>query len=197
MPAEQKGSIYKTKGRGYGVRWLENGKRLQQSGFRSRTDARNYFRDEVRPRLDTASTTIDPGINLENFVKIYLTAHALNVETSTLAILKSRLNAATKTFGKVELRKLERKAPEIAAWRATLADGSRFGATQALRQCLEQANQLWSDPAQPCEARRQESAAQTSRGRPVHRRRARSSLRRARTTRAHRAIRSGHRDATE
>jgi hypothetical protein len=56
MPAEQKGSIYKTKRRGFGVRWLENGKRLQQSGFRSRTDARNYFRDEVRPRLDTAST---------------------------------------------------------------------------------------------------------------------------------------------
>jgi integrase len=139
MPAEQKGSIYKTKRRGFAVRWLENGKRLHQSGFRSRTDARNYFRDEVRPRLDTASTTIDPAINLEDFVKLYLTAHALNVETSTLGILTSRLNAATKTFGKVELRKLERKAPEIAAWRATLADGSRFGATQALRQCLEQA----------------------------------------------------------
>jgi hypothetical protein len=139
MPAEQKGSIYKTKRRGFAARSLENGKRLQQSGFPSRTEARNYFRDEVRPRLDTASTTIDPAINLEDFVKLYLTAHALNVETSALPILKSRLNAATKAFGKVELRKLERKAPEIAACRATLADGSRFGATQALRQCLEQA----------------------------------------------------------
>ena len=37
------------------------------------------------------------------------------------------------------LCEFESQAPAIAAWRATLSDGSRFGATQALRQTLEQA----------------------------------------------------------
>jgi integrase len=54
-------------------------------------------------------------------------------------VLTSQLNSAKAKFGTVELRKLENKVPEIAAWRAGLPDGARRGCAQALRQCLEQA----------------------------------------------------------
>lgn len=137
MPAEQRGSVYPTK-TGYGVRWLQDGRRRHQSGFPTKTAARNHFRDEVAPRLGMA-TSIDPSITLEAFVKLYLASHALNVEASTLTVLRSSLRAATVVFGDVPLSKLERQAPEIAAWRAKLAEGSRVGATMALRQCLDQA----------------------------------------------------------
>ncbi len=121
------------------MRWWENdGKRGHRSGFASKSAALAYFRDVVRPRLASASS-VDPSTTLAAFIDIYLAAHALNVEPSTLAILRDRLNRAESTFGRVPLRDLERRAPEIAAWRAGLAESSRFGATQALRQALEQA----------------------------------------------------------
>lgn len=137
MPAEQRGSPYKTSS-GWGVRWVEHGKRRHHSGFPSKSAALAHFRDVVRPRLVGAST-IDPSITLAEFVELYLDGHAPNVAASTLAILRDRLRRATQRFGSTSLRELEREAPQIRAWRAGLADGSRFGATQALRQVLEQA----------------------------------------------------------
>jgi integrase len=121
-----------------GLRWVEHGKRRRNAGFASRSAALAHYRDVIRPRLNGAST-IDPSITLSAFVDLYLESHALNVEPSTLAVLRDRLRRATERFGSVRLRDLERQAPEIAAWRASLAEGSRFGATQALRQTLEQA----------------------------------------------------------
>jgi integrase len=43
------------------------------------------------------------------------------------------------TFGELSLADLEHRAVEIAAWRRTLPEGSRYGITQALRQTLEAA----------------------------------------------------------
>ena len=137
MPAEQRGSPYKTSA-GWGVRWVEHGKRRHRSGFPSKSAALAHFRDVVRPRLAGAST-IDPSITLAEFAELYLDGHAPNVAASTLVILRDRLRRATECFGSTTLRELERQAPQIRAWRAGLADGSRFGATQALRQVLEQA----------------------------------------------------------
>ena len=137
MPAEQRGSVYRTK-HGFGVRWLEHGKRCRRAGFKSRTEARNYFRDEVRPRLGLSST-IDPKITLEEFIPLYLAAHSIDVEKSTITVLKSSLNAAKARFGETEMRNLENQTAEIAAWRATLKRGSVLGATKALRQCLQHA----------------------------------------------------------
>ena len=137
MPAEQRGSLYKTNA-GWGVRWVERGRRRHRSGFLSKSAALVHFRDIVRPRL-VGESSIDPSITLAAFVDIYLAAHALNVEASTHAILTDRLRRATEQFGSTSLHDLERQAPEIAAWRASLAEGTRFGATQALRQTLEQA----------------------------------------------------------
>ena len=70
MPAEQRGSPYKTSG-GWGVRWVEHGKRRHHSGFPSKSAALAHFRDVVRPRLVGAST-IDPSITLAEFVELYL-----------------------------------------------------------------------------------------------------------------------------
>ena len=49
MPAEQRGSAYRTR-TGWGVRWYEeNGRRRFRSGFGSKTAAIAYFRQEVAP----------------------------------------------------------------------------------------------------------------------------------------------------
>jgi hypothetical protein len=50
MPAEQRGSTYRTK-TGWGLRWYENGRRRFRSGFGSKTAALAYFREELAPRL--------------------------------------------------------------------------------------------------------------------------------------------------
>src|SRR4051794_27334654 len=90
------------------------------SGFTSRSEALAYYRDEIRPRLNRASS-IDPGISFADYCDQYLAAHSLNIEASTLDELRGRLRRATTTFGQVTLRDMENRAPEIAAWRAKLA----------------------------------------------------------------------------
>ena len=97
MPAEQRGSAYRTSS-GWGVRWWEHdGKRGHRSGFASKSAALAHFRDVVRPRLASASS-VDPSTTLTAFIDIYLAAHALNIEPSTLTILRDRLNRAETTF---------------------------------------------------------------------------------------------------
>ncbi len=92
MPAEQRGSAFRTP-RGWGVRWVENGRRPQKTGFASKSAALRYYRDDVAPRLGR-TTTINPSITLATFVDLYLDAHALNVEASSLAVLRDRLRRA-------------------------------------------------------------------------------------------------------
>src|SRR5206468_3098029 len=46
---------------------------------------------------------------------------------------------AIEAFGDLTLRELENAAADIAAWRATLPEGSRYGTTQALRQVFNAA----------------------------------------------------------
>ena len=50
MPAETRGSVFKTRN-GYGIRWPENGRRPQQTGFATKTEARRWFAENVAPRL--------------------------------------------------------------------------------------------------------------------------------------------------
>ena len=179
MPAEQRGSAYRTT-TGWGVRYVDQyGRRQRKAGFKSKSAALAFYRDEIRPRL--AITPALPGsTTLADFVEIYLDAHALDVETSTLAVLRDRLRRAVETFGEVPLARLEGKSAQIAAWRATLSTGSRYGATQALRQALDQAvrwNVIGSIP--PCWPAR--TPRRSAPNRAVHARRARPHLRRARS----------------
>ena len=47
MPAETRGSVFTTRD-GYGIRWPENGKRPQQTGFTTKTEARRWFAEQRR-----------------------------------------------------------------------------------------------------------------------------------------------------
>jgi hypothetical protein len=137
MPAETQGSLYTTR-RGYGIRWLEHGRRRYRSGFQTKREARQWFEDEVRPRLRgrrRASSTM----TFSEFAESWLQAHAADVEASTITSLRCRLAHALRVFGDVPLAELERQALEIAAWRAGLSEGLRYPASRALRQALEAA----------------------------------------------------------
>lgn len=137
MPAEQHGNVYATSA-SYGIRWREHGKRKYRSGFETKREARQWFEDEVRPRLRgrrRASSTM----TLREFVDAWLRAHAADVEPSTIRTLRHRLAHALDEFGDVPLAELERQALEVAAWRAGLPERLRYPATSALRQALEAA----------------------------------------------------------
>jgi integrase len=168
VPAEQRGSAYRLKTKGkWGVRWREHGRLFHQSPFGSKTEALNYYRDEVAPRL-TGRGSDGRRITFREFVTTYLTAHSANVEASTIQTLRERLGVppeakgprqpgdvstpkppwrasrrkhktAIEAFGDLTLRELENAAAEVAAWRALLPEGSRYGTTQALRQVFNAA----------------------------------------------------------
>ena len=138
MPAEQRGEIYRTK-TGFGIRWRdETGRRRRRSGFSSRSAARRWFDEVERPRLQGDQPKPE-DLTLAEFAERYLRAHAVGREESTIDTLGRRLAHALQAFGDRRLSELERMAAEIAAWRATLPAGSRYGIVQALRQTLEAA----------------------------------------------------------
>lgn len=134
MPAEARGSTYQTKA-GVGIRWLERGKRRHQSGFRNVTEARRWFADNVAPRLRGPARP-DPGITFDAFCDLFLDRHGATVSPSTRATLAERLKPARAVFGPWTLRELEGAAADIATWRASLSDTSRYRFTSALRQAL-------------------------------------------------------------
>lgn len=137
MPAEQHGNVYATSA-GFGIRWREHGKRKFRSGFATKREARQWFEDEVRPRL-RGRRRAGSTMTLREFVDAWLRAHAADVEPSTVATLRYRLAHALEEFGDVPLADLERRALEIAAWRAGLPERLRYPATSSLRQALEAA----------------------------------------------------------
>jgi integrase len=80
-----------------------------------------------------------PELTLAEFVPIYLERHGATVRPRTITTLRERLPHATRAFGDVPLRDLERMTGEIASWQAKLPERSRYGIMQALRQTLEAA----------------------------------------------------------
>jgi hypothetical protein len=135
MPAEQRGSAYRTT-KGWGIRWYElDGLRGSRSGFSTKSEARRYFDEHVRPRLLGGA----PDLTLAELVDAYLDAHAVGREPRTIRTLRERLKYATDRFGDVKLTELERNPRQIATWMSTLPAGSRYGIVQALRQTLETA----------------------------------------------------------
>lgn len=133
MPAEQRGSVYATRA-GYGIRWRENGERRFQPGFRTKTQARQWYDDNVKPRLRSGAP--DPTITFDAFCDLYLARHGATVSARTKETIQERLVSARERFGDWTLRELEGAANEIAAWRAELKESSRYRLTAALRQTL-------------------------------------------------------------
>ena len=103
MPAEQRGSIYRTSS-SYGVRYYdEAGVRRRQAGFSSRSAARAWFRDVLRPRMLGQAAVAAP-LTLTEHMGRYLEAHAVGREASTIATLRHRLSYAEETFGELQLK---------------------------------------------------------------------------------------------
>jgi integrase len=75
-------------------------------------------------------------LTLGEFVPLYLERHGAGVRPRTIDALRWRLGIAITAFGDVPLRDLERMSGELASWRATLPERSRFAITAALKQAL-------------------------------------------------------------
>jgi integrase len=135
MARELTGSVYPAKG-GYGIRWRENTRREHYCPpFRTKRDARAWFDENVKPRLRRHAPSAD--VTLDAFADLFIARH--DGAPSTVKTLEDRLRPARAKFGAWTLGELEHAADDIAAWRATLTDGSRYRHTSALRQCLQAA----------------------------------------------------------
>ena len=149
MPAKQRGSVYKTRTSGYGIRWRdENGDPKRRAGFKSKTAARDWLETVELPRM-RGEAVAPREMTLDAFCVKFLAAKA-GKEKATQRTLEVRLRYARKTFGSLPLRELETMAPELAEWRATLPKQSAHGIYSALSQALEQAvrwRHLTTNPA--------------------------------------------------
>jgi integrase len=144
MPAEQRGSVYKT-ATGYGIRWRdEDGQRRRQAGFTSRSAARSWFADVERRRM-RGETIVPNPLTLAELVDEYLGQHV--AEANTVRALRERLRYATAgipvkprsaerehSLGPIRVDKLD--ARTVGAWRKRLPEGSSWHAHKALRQVL-------------------------------------------------------------
>jgi hypothetical protein len=133
MPRRTTGSVYRTRN-GWGIRWPENGKRRHRAGFRTKTEARGWFADNVAPRLHRGAPSAE--ISFDAFCDLFLDRHGATVSKRTGQTLAERLAPARDVFGAFTLRELEGSAGDVARWRAGLADSSRYRLSGALRQVL-------------------------------------------------------------
>ncbi len=137
MPAETRGSVYAVRG-GYGIRYRDTGGQLRRrSPFPTKRAARAWFEATVLPELrGEPSAPPEITLTLRELVEVYLERHAANVRPRTIDTLRERLLHATRAWGDVPLRDLERMSGDIASWQARLPERSRDGVVQALRQTL-------------------------------------------------------------
>ena len=87
MPAEPRGSVYQDPRR-RGIRWPEDGKRPQKTGFATKTEARSWFDENVAPRLRDGRP---PEITFDAFCDLYLERHGATVAPRTRETLAERL----------------------------------------------------------------------------------------------------------
>jgi hypothetical protein len=138
MPATQRGQAYRLGPHRWGLRYYDaNGQRRRKSPFPSKTAALDHYRNVIEPELRGDPVPM-PEITLVELVDLFLERHAASVRPRTIKILHERLAYATRAFGDVPLRDLERMSGEIAAWQAKLPERSRYGIVSALRQTLSQ-----------------------------------------------------------
>src|SRR5687768_17529477 len=135
MPAQTRGSVFRA-GDGWGIRWPEDGRRPQKTGFRTKTEARRWFAEHVLPRLDRGAPS--PDITYDAFCDLFLARHGATVSPRTVATLRERLAPSRAVFGAWPLHDLEGAAGDVARWAATLGT-ARYRLMLAMRQCLNAA----------------------------------------------------------
>lgn len=135
VPARARGSTYKT-ATSIGIRWYgRDGRRHYKSGFRSRSEARDWWEATIRPELEGRREAM-PDVTFEELCERYLRAHAVVVQPRTIRSLRERLQRPLAAFGDVPVRELEHQVAEIAAWRAGLPERYRLAITLAFKQVL-------------------------------------------------------------
>lgn len=112
---------------GFGIRWPENGRRPQRSGFKTRREARGWFAENVAPRLGSGLPSSE--ISFDEFCALYLERHGASVSARTKPTISERLAPARAQFGSWPLRDLEGAADDVAQWRACLSASSRYRLT--------------------------------------------------------------------
>lgn len=136
MAAKQAGSYYRVSGGGWGVRWYgPDRRRRHKSGFRSKSEARAWWEEAIRPELLGRRAAM-PEITFGELCERYLRAHTAAVQPRTIRSLRERLKRPIAAFGDVPVREREHQVAEIAAWRAGLPEGYRFAITLAFKQVL-------------------------------------------------------------
>ena len=139
MPAIQRGQAYRIAPNRWGLRYYDaTGSRRRKSPFPSRSAALAHYREVIEPQLRGDHVAL-PVFTLGEFIPVYLERHSASVRPRTIVTLRERLPHATRAFGTVPLRDLERMSGELATWQAKLPERSRYGIVQALRQALEAA----------------------------------------------------------
>ncbi|MGZ6637862.1 MAG: tyrosine-type recombinase/integrase [Solirubrobacteraceae bacterium] len=137
MPRRTTGSVYSAAG-GYGIRWPENGQRPHQAGFKTKTEARQWFAENVAPRLKRRGPSAD--ITFEAFCVEYLDRWGVDVSGRTRSTVEEWLAPARERFGRWTLGELEGAANDVSRWRSKLpTEHARYKHTRALRQVLEAA----------------------------------------------------------
>lgn len=135
MPAMQRGSVRILPSGKAQLRYYDQDGNRQTGGvFKNRTAAWKHFRDVIEPRLNGAEPVRE--LTLAELVDVYLDRHAAVVRGRTITILRERLAYATRLYGEVPLRELERMSGDLADWQAKLPERSRYGIVSALRQTL-------------------------------------------------------------
>jgi integrase len=135
MPAIQRGSVRKLPSGKLQLRYYDNDGERQTGGiFETRSAAFKYFRDVIEQTLNGEPAVRD--LTLAEFVDLYLERHGAGARKRTIDSLRQRLGYATRAYGEVPLRDLERMVDELAGWRAKLPERSRYGIVGALRQTL-------------------------------------------------------------
>lgn len=135
MPRPITGSTYQTKTEGVGIRWPEDGREQRRTGFRNKTEARDWFNETVASRLRRGGPSAQ--ITFDAFCEQYLDQWGVDVAPRTKETVQEWLTPARARFGDWTLQQLEGAAEDIARWRARIpSDNRRHKNIRALRQVL-------------------------------------------------------------
>jgi integrase len=138
MPRRTQGSVYPERGGTWGIRWPEAGRRRQRGGFKTKTQARDWFNERVAPRLRRGGPS--PEISLAEFTIIYLERWDPTVAERTRRTLREWLVPVLDHYGSFTLSELEGAAADIARWSGDLpSEDRRHKANRGLRQVLSAA----------------------------------------------------------
>jgi integrase len=131
MPARQAGSYYRTASGLWGVRWysLDGGRRFK-SGFRSKSEARAWWDEAVRPALEGRPAAPEP-LTLREFSDNFIRRYEAIRAPTTVSALKWWLVRPLKEFGDVPLNEI--RTGEVAAWEAALPVRFRHDIMRAVR----------------------------------------------------------------